>query len=61
MKRAIYFKTKKKQKKNAQYCGVSHRPTWLSEAECNPLTKRASLATLDAQRTATELRRDPYK
>ena len=40
-------------------CGVFHALLGLSsEAERNPLTKRASSAPLDAQSTATELGRD---
>ena len=35
--------------------GVFHSPARLSEAEHNPLTKRASSVTLNAQSTATEL------
>ena len=40
-------------------CGGVQAASRLSEAERNPLTKRASSATLDAQSTATELGRDP--
>ena len=40
-------------------CGVFRAPDRLSEAEHNPLTKRASPSTLDAQSTATELGWDP--
>ena len=51
-RRACYLEFTKK-------CGVVYAPLRLSEAERNPLTQRASSATLAAQSNATELRWDP--
>ena len=44
--------------KSTTKCGVFHAPDRPSDAEHNPLTTRASSATLNVQGTATGLDRD---